>query len=319
MPEINDSRVLIDASLRDDAAVFQISEDRAIVASVDFFAPIVDDPYLFGAIAASNALSDIYAMGATPLIALNLVAWPRDPDILLLLGETLRGGHDVVREAGALLVGGHSIDDKEPKYGLVTIGEVHPAEVISNAGAQPGDILILTKPLGTGILSTALKRQLVTELEVDEAINSMSTLNAGAARAMREVGTAVHAATDVTGFGMLGHLRNMLEASHVQARILASQVPVFDGVRDLIEQDAVPGGTTRNLGSVNDLTRWTGRITRADQLVLADAQTSGGLLIAVAPSHAAVLQAALEHHETPAQAVIGEVVQEGETLIEVST
>jgi selenide,water dikinase len=317
VPAIDDPRVLVDAVSRDDAAVYQLTEDRAIVLSVDFFAPIVDDAYSFGAIAAANALSDIYAMGATPLLALNLVAWPRDPDLLLLLGETLRGGHDVVRRAGAFLVGGHSIDDREPKYGMVTIGEVHPSKVISTAGAEVGDKLVLTKPLGTGILSTALKRGLIAESEIATAVAVMSTLNAGAARAMRAMGAAVHAATDVTGFGLLGHLSNMLQASKAGARISARGVPAFDGVRDWIDQDAVPGGTLRNLKSANEITSWPDDIARRDQLLLADAQTSGGLLIAVAAARVDDLVTVLRENETPVHSVIGEVVQATEPLIQV--
>ena len=317
VPQIDDPRVLIDAALRDDAAVFQLTEDKAIVATVDFFAPIVDDPYAFGSIAAANALSDLYAMGATPLLALNLVAWPRDPAILALLGETLRGGSDVVSRAGAFLVGGHSIDDKEPKYGMVAIGEVHPEKVISNSGAQPGDVLVLTKPLGTGILGTAVKRELVTESSIGLAVESMSTLNAGAAQAMRTVGDAVHAATDVTGFGLLGHLRNMLEASEVSARVSVGTLPVFDDVRNLIDRDAVPGGTVRNLDAVRDCANFADNVGKVDQLLAADAQTSGGLLIAVAASHSKELVAALQQRETPAAAVIGAITDRGEWLMEV--
>ena len=317
MPQVDDPRVLIDAALRDDAAVFQLTENKAIVATVDFFAPIVDDPYAFGAIAAANAFSDIYAMGAIPLLALNLVAWPRDPELLELLGETLRGGSDVVSKAGAFLVGGHSIEDTEPKYGMVAIGEIHPEKVINNSGAQPGDVLVLTKPLGTGILSTAVKRELITESSIAAAVTSMSTLNAGAAEAMRAVENAVHAATDVTGFGLLGHLRNMLEASKVSARVSIGTLPVFDDVRNLIDQDAVPGGTVRNLDAVRECTSFADNVGKVDRLLSADAQTSGGLLIAVAAPRSKELVAALEQHRTPAAAVIGKITHRGEWLMEV--
>ena len=318
VPHIDDPRILIDAATRDDAAVFQLSQDRAIVATVDFFAPIVDDAYTFGVIAATNAFSDLYAMGATPLLALNLVAWPREPAMLELLGETIKGGFDVAREAGAFVLGGHSIDDKEPKFGMVTIGEVHPAEVIGIAGAHAGDVLVLTKPLGTGILSTALKQDLIAEPGMATAVRVMSTLNAGAARAMRALGDAVHAATDVTGFGLVGHLRNLLEASGVSARIRARDVPVFEDVRSFIEQEVVPGGTRRNLAAANEFTRWEDDVGNADRLLLADAQTSGGLLIAVDPAHADELVGALKAELTPAAAVIGEVVPRGDALIEVA-
>jgi selenide,water dikinase len=309
---------LIDAATRDDAAVFQLTDDRAIVASVDFFAPIVDDPYEFGAIAAANAFSDLYAMGATPLLALNLVAWPRDPEILQLLGDTLRGGSDVAREAGAFILGGHSIDDKEPKFGMVTIGEVHPAKVISNAGAQPGDKLVLTKPIGTGILSTALKRELVAESDMRDAISSMSTLNAGAAQAMRDVGDAVHAATDVTGFGLLGHMGALLDASGHSAHLSLNDVPTFPGVHDLAAKDVVPGGTKRNLESAHDAVHWEGDVNESDRLLLADAQTSGGLLMAVDPSRVDDLIAALQAHHTPVACTIGEVLPRKEVLIHVT-
>jgi selenide,water dikinase len=318
VPHVEDPRVLIDAATRDDAAVFQLTEDRALVASVDFFAPIVDDPYKFGSIAATNAFSDLYAMGATPLLALNLVAWPRDPAILALLGETLRGGADTAREAGAFILGGHSIDDKEPKYGMVTIGEVHPARVISNARAQAGDALVLTKPIGTGVLSTALKRGSLTESDIDAAVSSMATLNAGAAHAMRDVGDAVHAATDVTGFGLLGHLRALLEASGQSARLAVSDIPVFPHVRESIANDAIPGGTERNLESVDADVTWESGVTQADKLLLADAQTSGGLLISVDGSRVDDLLAALRSRQTPAASKIGHVLPREDELIRVT-
>jgi selenide,water dikinase len=314
---VEDPRVLIDAATKDDAAVYRLSEDRALVVSVDFFAPIVDDPYQFGRIAAANAFSDLYAMGATPLLALNLVAWPRDPAIMDLLGDTLRGGSDVAREAGAFIMGGHSIDDKEPKYGMVTVGDVHPARVISNSDARAGDALLLTKPLGTGILSTALKRGSADETVMQPAAEVMATLNAGAAAAMNKLGPAVHAATDITGYGLLGHLRNMLEASGVSARVWMHRVPSFAGVREFIEQDAVPGGTRNNLAYVADVTRWGDHITEVDQLLLADAQTSGGLLIAVESSRAAELVRELELARAPTAVIVGEVVDDLTELIHV--
>ena len=254
MPHVDDPRVLADAVTRDDAAVFKLSDDRAIVVSVDFFAPIVDDARAFGMIAGANAFSDLYAMGATPLLALNLVAWPRDPALLELLGKTLEGGSAAARAAGAFVLGGHSIDDKEPKYGMVTVGEVHPDRVVTNARAMPGDALILTKPIGTGILSTALKRDIIGENDMRYAIEVMSTLNSGAAAVMAEFGDSVHAATDVTGFGLLGHLGNMLTSSRQSARISVSQVPMFDGVLALADRDSVPGGTNTNLEHAAEVT-----------------------------------------------------------------
>jgi selenide, water dikinase len=307
VPVATDPRILVDASSRDDAAVFQVAPDRAIVATVDFFTPIVDDPYDFGRIAATNAFSDIYAMGATPLLALNLVGWPRETLPFELLGEVIRGGADVSRAAGAFVLGGHSVDDPEPKYGMVVIGETHPDRIVRNAGAQPGDALVLTKPLGTGVLTTALKRDLVTEADLAEAVTVMTTLNAGAARAMLAVG-GVHAATDVTGFGLLGHLHTLLEASGVAAELRAGAVPLLPRARELAERGAVPGGTTRNAESVADSTTFADGVDATLRVLLADAQTSGGLLIAVAAERAAGLVAALEREGTPTRAVIGRVV-----------
>ncbi len=306
MPVATDPRILVDASTRDDAAVIKVAPDRAIVATVDFFTPIVDDPYDFGRIAAANAFSDIYAMGATPLFALNIVAWPRETLSLDLLGEVLTGGADVARAAGAFVLGGHSLDDPEPKYGMVAIGEVHPDRVVTNAGARPGDALILTKPLGTGVLTTALKRDLLEEADLAPAVAAMATLNAGAARAMLAAGT--HAATDVTGFGLLGHLHSLLAASGAAAEISAGSVPLLPRAREMAERGAIPGGTTRNLASLADSVTFAARVDAVARVLLADAQTSGGLLIAVAADRADALVAALEREATPAAAVIGRVV-----------
>lgn len=317
VPVVSDPRVLVAAQSRDDAAVFRMSDDRAIVATVDFFTPIVDDAYAFGAIAAANAFSDLYAMGATPLFALNLVGWPRSPEMLALLEETVRGSADVARDAGAFVLGGHSIDDPEPKFGMVAVGEVHPDRVITIRGAQPGDQLVLTKPLGTGILSTALKRDLISQAEMAPAVTAMTTLNAGAARAMRALGSAVHAATDVTGFGLVGHLSTMLTASAVGARLEAARAPVFDGVRPLVEAGAVPGGTTRNAEAAAAFTTWADDVDEITRTVLCDAQTSGGLLIAVAPDAGDALLGALRREDTPAASVLGQILQDPEARLTV--
>jgi selenide,water dikinase len=290
IPLATDPRILVDAATRDDAAVFRMTADRALVATVDFFTPIVDSAYDFGRIAATNALSDIYAMGGTPLFTLNLVGWPRETLPFALLGDVLRGGADVVRAAGAFILGGHSIDDPEPKFGMVAIGEVHPDRVVTNAGAKPGDVLVLTKEIGTGVLTTALKRDLIDEAELQRAVTVMTTLNAEAARAMVEVG--VHAATDVTGFGLLGHLHNMLRASGVSAAIEAESVPLLPGARELAERGAIAGGTRRNLESLKDAVRFAPEVSEVERLLLCDAQTSGGLLIAVPPQRADALAAA---------------------------
>ena len=309
MPHLTDPRILVDASTRDDAAVFQLTPDRAIVATVDFFTPIVDDAYDFGRIAAANAFSDVYAMGGTPLLALNLVGWPRDTLPYELLGEVLRGGADIAREAGAFVLGGHSVDDPEPKYGMVAIGEVHPNRLITLARARVGDALVLTKPIGTGVLATALKRDLASAADIAPAVQSMTTLNAGAARAMRATGGGVHAATDVTGFGLLGHLHNMLIASGVSAEIDAAAVPLLAKAVELAERGAIPGGTKRNREALAPHVTFEPGVAEAMRVLLCDAQTSGGLLIAVDPDRANTLLAALQREGTPAGARIGRLAR----------
>jgi selenide,water dikinase len=310
VPAVSDPRVLVDAATRDDAAVFQVALDRALVATVDFFSPIVDEPFTFGRIAAANALSDLYAMGAKPLFALNLVAWPRAPEMLELLGDTLAGGAAVAREAGCLILGGHSIDDPEPKYGLVAVGEVHPDRILTIGGARPGDALVLTKPLGTGILSTALKRDLIGEPAMAEAVRWMTTLNQGAMEAALALGDAVHACTDVTGFGLLGHLNNMLVASGAAARIHWRSIRLLPDTMDLAQRGAVPGGTTRNLETAKRYTRFEASLPEPARILLADAQTSGGLLIAVDGGAAGRLTTELAARGA-GNAVIGEVVAAG--------
>ena len=305
IPVAADPRVLVDASNRDDAAVFRLSDDRALVATVDFFTPIVDDPYDFGRVAAANALSDVYAMGGTPLLTLNLVGWPREELPFELLGEILRGGDDVAREAGAFVLGGHSVDDPEPKYGMVAIGEVHPDRIVTNAGARPGDVLVLTKPIGTGVLTTALKRDLATAAEVAPAVRSMTTLNAGAGRALRAA--PVHAATDVTGFGLLGHLNSLLRASGAAAELDSRAVPLLPGVRELVGRGAVAGGSKRNLASVAHAVTFDASVAEVDRIILADAQTSGGLLISLPESSREAVLGALRREGTLAAAVIGRV------------
>ena len=296
----------MDAATRDDAAVFRIAPDRALLATVDFFTPIVDDPAAWGAIAATNALSDIYAMGGRQLFCLNLVGWPRETLSLDLLGEVMRGAAEVALRAGCPMVGGHSIDDPEPKFGLAVIGEAHPERLLLNSGAQPGDALVLTKPIGTGILTTALKRSRLTEADLAEAIRSMTTLNDTAARLA--VAHGAHAGTDVTGFGLLGHLGNILRASAVGAEVVFSAVPLFPGVLALAAEGMVPGGTRRNLEAV--VADWDPALSEAERLLCADAQTSGGLLVAVAADRAAPLLADLEASGVPGAALIGRVMAE---------
>jgi selenide, water dikinase len=302
-----DPDLLVGLDTADDAAVYRLRDDLAVVVTIDFFTPVVDDPYDWGRIAATNALSDVYAMGGTPLLALNLVAWPREGLPFELLARVLDGGADAVRAAGALVAGGHSIDDAEPKYGLAVVGTVHPDRVLTNAGAHAGDALVLTKPIGLGMISTAVKRDAATPELVAEAVRVMTTLNAGARDAALDVGDAVHAATDVTGFGLLGHLRELLVASRLAGEVDAAAVPVIDGVRDLVRARMVAGGTWRNHAFVSDTADW-GPLPEAEQLLLADAQTSGGLLIAVSADRAGDLVASLERREALAAAVVGRTV-----------
>ena len=299
--------MLVDASTSDDAAVYRIDADRALVATVDFFTPIVDDAYDFGRIAAANALSDIYAMGARPLFALNLVSFPRDRLGEGLLSEIVRGGGEMARRAGVAVVGGHSIDDPEPKYGLCVIGEVAPDALIRNSTARHGDRLVLTKPLGTGVIATAIKRGEADPDVVARAVESMTTLNRDAAEAMRQV--RANAATDVTGYGLLGHLREMARGSRLEARIKASAVPLLPGAKELAARGFVPGGTRRNLADLGDAVRWDATLPEPLRILLADAQTSGGLLIAVPAERVGDLVAALEAAGPPAAAVIGELVE----------
>ncbi|MBA3522593.1 MAG: selenide, water dikinase SelD [Gemmatimonadales bacterium] len=302
LPGVGDPRVLVDAATRDDAAVFRLSSDRALVATVDFFTPIVDNPADWGAIAAANALSDVYAMGGTPLFALNLVGWPRDAVPFEVLGEVLRGAAEGAARARCLVLGGHSIDSTVPLFGMVVVGEVHPDRMLTNAGACNGDALVLTKPLGTGILSTALKRDALLEAGMADAVRSMTTLNEGAARAALEVG--VSAATDVTGFGLLSHLTNMLDGSKVAAEISYDALPILPHAWNLASRGIVPGGTQRNLAAA-DRVEWADDITPVDRLLCVDAQTSGGLLLAVPRERVEPLLAALRAAATPAAAVIG--------------
>jgi selenide,water dikinase len=292
----------------DDATVWRLDDERAIVATLDFFTPIVDDPYDWGRIAATNAMSDVYAMGGTPFLALNIVAWPVDDLPLGMLTSVLQGGAEAAARAGVAVLGGHSITDPEPKYGMVVLGFVQPDALITNAGAQPGDTLFLTKPLGLGMISTAIKRGVATDEQIRVAVDTMTSSNAAAAAAMVEVGA--RAATDVTGFGLLGHLQKLLAASGVGANIDASTVPFLPGVLDLARTDVVAGGTKRNHASVNATTDW-GVCTLPEQLLLADAQTSGGLLIA-APDPIR-MGAALRDHGVPS-AEIGATVDGGPSI-----
>ena len=272
----NDPNVLVGLSTPDDSAVYRISEDKAIVQSVDFFTPIVDDPFDWGRIAAANALSDIYAMGGRPVIALNLVGWPRELDVELL-GRVLEGAGEVCKKAGVTVVGGHSVDDPEPKYGLAVTGTLHPDRILHKTGVSVGDVLVLTKPLGTGIIATALKQDSARPEWVAAAVESMTTLNRDACEVMIEVGAA--AATDVTGFGLMGQLLQMLDGV-AGADIDFSSIPLLDGTLELAAKGVYPGGSVRNYESTKTKVD-TGDLSEDKVKVLFDAQTSGGLLIAV--------------------------------------
>ncbi|HQP88879.1 MAG TPA: selenide, water dikinase SelD, partial [Thermoanaerobaculia bacterium] len=261
------------------------------VTTVDFFTPIVDDPFDFGAVSAANSLSDVWAMGGRPLFALSIVAFPSRRLPLSVLERILAGAAEVAREAGIEIVGGHTVDDTEPKFGLAVTGVVRPDQVVTNAGARPGDALVLTKPIGTGILATAVKRGLAGDDATRRLVTTMRTLNRGAAEAMVEVGAS--AATDVTGFGLLGHLREMAAASGVDAEVEAASVPLLPGVRDLAAADGVPGGSLENLDHVAPHVDFAPGLSRVDRLLLADAQTSGGLLIAVPEERSVALLATL--------------------------
>jgi selenide,water dikinase len=304
LPAPTDPRLLVGTNTADDAGVFKLSAELALVQTVDFFTPVVDDPYWFGAIAAANALSDVYAMGGTPLTALNIVGFPVGTLPLDTLTEILRGGSDKAREAGVTIVGGHTVDDPEPKYGLAVTGTIHPDRIVTNAGAQPGDVLVLTKPLGSGIATTAIKNGTAPASLQETVISMMAQLNRAASEAMIEVGA--HAATDITGFGLLGHLAEMAAGSGLQAAVAASSVPVLEAVQELAAQGVVPGGTHRNLASLEGRLLWDPSLGEPLRLVLGDAQTSGGLLIAVSPDSLAPLLAALSRRDIRG-AVIGQL------------
>jgi len=304
---VTDPAVLVATNTADDAGVYRIAPDLALVQTVDVFTPIVDEPYWFGAIAAANAMSDVYAMGGTPKLALNFAGFPRTKLSLDVLGEILRGGGDKCSEAGVVIIGGHTIEDPEPKYGLAVTGFVHPNRIVTNAAAKPGDRLVLTKPLGMGVITTGIKQERTSPAAIQEAIRIMATLNRGAAQAMTDTG--VSAATDVTGFGLLGHLHEMTRAAKVRARIRLRSVPILEEAWGLVREGVIPGGTRRNQASLEGAITWEG-IDEDGQVLLCDAQTSGGLLIAVPEARLARLVQALETEGAMA-AVVGEITGMG--------
>lgn len=305
--------LLVGFETGDDAAVYRLNERAALVLTVDFFAPIVDDPFTYGAIAAANAMSDVYAVGGQPITALNIVAFPRSlpPEIL---AEILKGGASKVAEAGAIIVGGHTVDDTEPKYGLSVVGTVEPGEQIQNSTANPGDVLVLTKPLGTGVVTTALKNGKAVDDVLEVAVNSMLKLNRDAAEAMISVGA--NAATDVTGFGLVGHLMTMMKGSGTTAKIRRSALSVLPGVLHLLNDGIAPGGTTRNIESSGDSVAWHDSITEIDRLLMCDPQTSGGLLISLPEDKTDALISDLKRRGITGT-IIGEVTKRDDYAVQI--
>lgn len=302
-----DRNLIVGTNTADDAAVFRIDRNRALVQTVDFFTPIVDDPFVYGQIAATNSLSDVYAMGGRPLTALNILGVPGDKLSANVISQILRGGAEKAREAKCAIVGGHTIQNPEPIYGLSVTGLVSTKRILSNANARPGDLLVLTKPLGTGIVTTGIKRNLSSRDLEKKTIAVMTRLNTPGA-VVAEKGL-VRAAVDVTGFGLLGHLGSMCRASEVGATIYMSQVPAIDKrVFDLIKADCIPGGSRRNLEFANEFTGWN-NISAAQKALLSDAQTSGGLLLCVPPRNLEKVQKILTRQKTLCAAVIGEITK----------
>ncbi len=317
LPPVVDPNVIVGSTTADDAAVYRLPDGTAIVQTVDFFTPVVDNPYDFGAIAAANSLSDVYAMGGRPLFALSIVGFPEKRLPLEVLQEILKGAHDKAKEAGIFILGGHTVEDNEPKFGLVVTGIVDPNNVMTNDRAKPGDAIILTKPIGLGIITTAIKRGLASAGLAKKAMNVMSTLNRDAAEAMLEIGA--HACTDVTGFGLLGHLKEMTRASQEDAVIYAGKVPVIKETWDLAAAGAIPGGTLSNLDFVSDTVEWDESISRTQQLILCDAQTSGGLIIIVPADKKDKMLKALKKKGIAEAAHIGNFSQAGEGKIVVKS
>ncbi len=309
LPVISDPRLLVGRETFDDAGVYRLSDDLALVQTVDFFAPIVDDPFDFGQIAAANALSDVYAMGGQPLTALNIVAFPTNDLPLDVLTGILAGGQDKVHEAGALIVGGHTVVDTELKYGLAVTGRAHPDFLLTNAGARPGDQLVLTKPIGNGILATAGKRGQLPPDAQRAMLEAMKMLNGVASRAALAVGS--RCATDVTGFGLLGHMSHIARASNVTLRVDLDAIPVFPGVREAVRARFVTDGAKRNEEYLRDLVRWE-KGTEEDRAILHDPQTSGGLVVCVSRGRVANYLSRVD-----GSTVVGEVIERGEVAIEV--
>ena len=294
----------------EDCAVSPLDEDHFLIQSVDFFTPIVDDPYTFGQIAAANSLSDIYAMGGMPLHALNIAEFPSDDLPLEILTEIMQGGLEITKQANIPILGGHTIKDPVPKYGLVVTGRVEKENLTLNSTAKAGDVLILTKPLGSGIIATAIKKDKAAKSIMEETVNVMTNLNSGGALAMNAVG--VNACTDITGYGLLGHLLEMCQGSKISATIEFNEIPLMQGVFELAQKGFIPGGTKRNLDHVTPNVNFSKNISQEQKYLLADAQTSGGLLISVSKDKAEDLQNLLTENQCLSSSVIGQVYNSAE-------
>lgn len=304
IPSFHDPNLLFGFDTLGDAGIYQLSEEIALVQTVDVLTPIADDPFVFGEIAAANALSDVYVMGAIPITALNIIGFPAKLE-LSYLSEIIKGGSEKIREAGAVILGGHTIKDDDPKYGLAVTGIVHPQKIITNRGAKPGDVLILTKPIGTGIISTALKADAASDTAIEKINQSMKTLNNVAARTMVELG--VNACTDITGFGLLGHALQLAQASGVSLIIEWKEVPIFEEALEYAEQALLPGGTIKNFKFVEPQVEFDAAVNDDWKMILADAQTSGGLLISVEKAKSETLIKLLKNRGVKTARIIGTV------------
>jgi len=306
LPPLTDPNVLVGTSNADDAGIYRINDETAVVLTVDFFTPIVDDPYQYGAIAAANSLSDVYAMGGKALVSLNVAMFPPDAAFFPTLKQIMQGGIDKMTEAGVSIIGGHTIRDKEPKFGYTVMGLIHPDKILDNAKAREGDAMILTKRIGTGIVSTGVKARLCDEESIREFTVSMASLNKRASEIMVETG--VSTCTDITGFGLLGHMNEVLAASGCRARVYSGRVPYFREALRLAEKDIAPGGTLANLKTYSPFVKWGAGVPDAHQLLMNDAQTSGGLLIFVPSDRKEALIASLTREGLLA-AHIGDVIE----------
>jgi selenium donor protein len=305
LPAITDKNVLVGTSNADDAGIYRITDDIAVVLTTDFFTPIVDDPYWFGAIAAANALSDVWAMGGKAVVALNIAMFPSQPEFFPHLHRIMQGGIDKMTEAGVSIIGGHTIKDKEPKFGYTVMGTIHPDNIYDNSKAKVGDALILTKKIGTGIVATGVKRKVCSDAVIEEFTLSMATLNKRASEIMIEVG--ISTATDITGFGLIGHLNEVLSASSCRARLYSNRIPFFDDAVRLVKESVVPGGTLGNLKIYNLSVSWARGVSEQEKVLMNDAQTSGGLLIFVPGERKEKLISALQKEGILA-AYIGDVI-----------